>query len=82
MRLKGRFISRQAILSSVDSYVVIEDYPEDKYLPSYLVYARYKDQVFHIQIATDFDNEIITIVTAYRPTPDKWEEDLKTRRKS
>ncbi len=37
MRLKGRFIPREAILSSVDAYEIIEEYPGDKYLPSYLV---------------------------------------------
>jgi hypothetical protein len=80
MRLKGRFIPREAILSS-EACEIIEEYPEDKYLPSYLVYAEYQSQAVHIQIAADFENESITIVTAYKPTLDKWEEDLKTRRK-
>ena len=80
MRLKGRFILREAILSS-DSYEIIEEYSKDKYLPSYLVYAEYQGQAVHIQIAADFENESITIVTAYRPTLDKWEKDLKTRRR-
>lgn len=82
MRLKGRFISREAILSSVDSYEIIEEYPEDKYLPSYLICAEYKDQIIHIQIATDLKNDKIVIVTVYKPTLQKWEEDFKTRRKS
>ena len=37
MRLKERLIPRKAILSSLDSYEIIEVYPEDKYLPSHLV---------------------------------------------
>jgi len=81
MRLKGRFISREAILDSVDSYEIIEEYPEDKYLPSYLIYAEYKGEVIHIQIATDIENDNIRIVTSYKPTLDKWESDFKTRRK-
>ncbi len=44
MRLQGRFISRQHILDAVDTYEVIESYPEDKYLPSYLVYATVEDE--------------------------------------
>jgi Domain of unknown function (DUF4258) len=48
MRLQGRFISRQHILDAVDTYEVIESYPEDKYLPSYLVYATVEDEVFHV----------------------------------
>jgi hypothetical protein len=39
MRLKGRFIPREAILASTESYEIIEEYPKDKYLPSCLVYA-------------------------------------------
>lgn len=82
MRLKERFIPREAILSSVDTYKIIEEYPKDKYLPSYLIYAEYENLVIHIQIATDLDNDKVTIVTTYKPTHDKWEEDLKTRRRT
>jgi hypothetical protein len=81
MRLKKRFISREVVLSSVNSYEIIEKYPEDKYLPSYLIYAKYGEEVFHIQIAIDKENNNIRIVTTYKPTLDKWENDLKTRRK-
>jgi len=37
MRLRERGISRETVLGSVDSYELIESYPEDKYLPSHLV---------------------------------------------
>ncbi len=37
MRLKGRFITRDSILDALESYEMVEAYPEDKYLPSYLV---------------------------------------------
>jgi hypothetical protein len=67
-------------LSSANSYEIIEEYPEDKYLPSCLVFAEYENNIIHIQIATDLENESVTIVTAYKPTLDKWEKDLKTRR--
>jgi len=81
MRLKGRFIPREAILSSVDTYEIIEEYPKDKYLPSYLIYAEYEKQIIHIQIATDLKNDNIAIITIYKPTLDKWEKDFKTRRR-
>ena len=82
MRLKGRFISREAVLSSIDKYEIIEEYPEDKYLPSVLIYTTYQGEIIHIQIATDYKNNYITIVTTYRPDSFKWEKDFKTRRKS
>jgi len=81
MRLKGRFISREAILDSLDTYEIIESYPRDKYMPSYLVYAVPHDEVIHIQIAADAKDDTVRIVTAYKPTLDKWEEGFKIRRK-
>jgi hypothetical protein len=81
MRLKGRFIPREAILSSVDTYEIIEEYPKDKYFPSYLIYAEYEKQIIHIQIAIDLKNDNIAIVTTYKPTLDKWDKDFKTRRR-
>lgn len=34
MRMKDRFISREFIVDSTENYEIIEEYPEDKYLPS------------------------------------------------
>jgi hypothetical protein len=81
MRLAGRFISRETLLSAVDSFEIIETYPDDKYLPSYLVYAAHRTEAFHLHIAVDRDGDNVRVITAYRPNQDKWEEDLKTRRK-
>lgn len=80
MRLKGRFIPREAILDTVDSYEVIEAYPEDKYLPSYLVLGRSVRDAFHVLFAVDLEEDNVRVVTAYRPSADEWTDDLKTRR--
>lgn len=77
MRLAGRYLTRDEILDAVDSYEIIESYPEDKYLPSYLVLAA---RGFHVQFATDVEGDNVRIVTAYRPDPNEWESDMKTRR--
>lgn len=53
MRMKERKISRTAIIDSVDRYEIIEEYPEDKYFPSYLIYSVYQEMIFHILFATD-----------------------------
>lgn len=82
MRLTGRSINRATILDAVDTYEIIEEYPEDKYFPSYLIRAEHERDIIHVLIATDAENDNIRIVTAYKPTLDKWEEDLRTRRKS
>jgi hypothetical protein len=81
MRLLERFIPGETILASVDSYEVIEEYPTDKYLPSYLIYAEYAEEIIHIHIATDVENDNIRIVTSYKPTSEKWENGFRTRRK-
>jgi hypothetical protein len=39
MRLAGRFIPREVILAAVASYGMVEAYPDDKYLPSYVILA-------------------------------------------
>ena len=82
MRLAGRFIARQAIVDSSATYEIVEEYPEDKYLPTYLVYAEYRGDTFHILFAVDVMSENVRIVTSYRPSPKEWNEDFKTRRVS
>ena len=51
---------------------MIEAYPDDKYLPSYLLLGRRGDASFHV----------LRVVTAYYPSLAEWEDDLKTRRMS
>ena len=80
LRLKGRFVSHQTILDAVDSYEIVESYPGDKYLPSYLVLARLADDAIHVLFATDVEGDNVRVVTAYRPSLDEWEDGLKTRR--
>ena len=80
MRLRGRYIPRQAILDAVDGYEVIEAYPEDKYLPSYLILARSGRDAFHVLVAIDVEGDTVRVITTYRPDPAEWQADLKTRR--
>jgi hypothetical protein len=81
MRMKGRYIPREIILASYSRYEVIEEYPADKYLPSYLIYSEYQGEEVHILFAIDTEGDNVRIITAYRPSPAEWEEDLKTRRR-
>ena len=80
MRLAGRFIPRATILAAVDSYELVESYPEDKYLPSYLLVAQHGRDAFHVLFAVDVEGDNVRVVTSYRPDPREWEPDLKTRR--
>ena len=82
MRMKGRFIPREFILESIATYEIIEEYPKDKYLPSYLVYSMFQNHVFHVLFAADVEGDNVRVITSYYPSPEEWEEDLKTRRRS
>lgn len=77
IRMVDRNLTRGEILEAIDSYEIIELYPEDKYLPSYLVLAA---GLFHVQFAADVEGDNVRVVTAYRPDPNEWESNLKTRR--
>ena len=78
----GRFIPREVILAAVDSYDLVEAYPGDKYLPSYLILARHGADAFHVLFATDVEGDNVRVVTSYRPDPREWQPDLKARRPS
>lgn len=80
MRLAGRFIPREAILQAMDTYELVEAYPDDRYLPSYLILGRYGKEAFHVLFGADVQWDNVRVVTAYRPDPGEWQPDLKTRR--
>ena len=82
MRLGQRFITRETIIAAVESYEIVEAYPDDKYFPSYLLLGRRGEEAFHALFGTDVDGQNVRVVTAYYPSSDEWEADLKTRRSS
>jgi hypothetical protein len=77
---RATFFTRDEIFEAVDTYEIIEANPQDKYLPSYLVLARHGGSPFHALFAADVEGDHVRIVTAYRPDPAEWDQDLKTRR--
>lgn len=79
MRLADRHIARQAILDAEATYEIIESYPEDKYLPSYLIWAMASGFVFHILFAADVPDTNVRVITAYRPDPTQWDGDFRRR---
>ena len=82
MRLGQRVISREMIIQAADGYEFVEEYPEDKYLPSYLLLGRRGKEGFHVLFGADMDGQNIRVVTVYYPSAEEWEADLKTRRRS
>ena len=81
MRLASRHITRDEILEAIDGYEIIESYPDDKYLPSYLLLGGAAGRTFHhVLFAVDVEGDNVRIVTTYRPDPNEWETDMRTRR--
>jgi hypothetical protein len=80
--MRNRNISRELIIEARDRYEIIEENPEDKYLPSYLVHAEGQGDQFHILFAVDREEDNVRVITAYRPSRDEWQDDMKTRKGS
>ena len=78
MRLKERAISAAMLLNAASTFEIIEPYPDDKYLPSYLVRAEWSGAVFHAQIATDVEGDNVRVVTMYMPKQEEWSVDFRS----
>lgn len=81
MRLERRSISRAMVIDAAGRYEMIEAYPDDKYLPSYLLFADLNGAIFHVLFAADVPEANVRVVTAYYPDPKEWSADLKRRLK-
>lgn len=79
MRLLARNLTRDQIVGTVDTYEIIESYPGDKYLPSYLVLANDAVGAMHVLFGCDLDGDNVRIVTAYRPNPSEWDATFRKR---
>ena len=73
-------LSAEIIVKALSTIEVIESYPDDKYLPSFLVRGESAGTVFHAQIATDVEGDNVRVVTMYVPTADEWTQGLRMRR--
>ncbi|HLA05883.1 MAG TPA: DUF4258 domain-containing protein [Anaerolineales bacterium] len=74
-----RGITVQELREAILDGEVIEDYPDDKYGPSCLVFGRTQsDRPLHIQCSHP-SREILKIITLYQPDPEQW-IDYKVRR--
>lgn len=77
-RAAKRNIRSAEIEQAIASGEIIEDYPDDKYGPSCLVFGYTEDKrPLHIQVSYP---KQIKVITVYEPSLDDWHEDLKTRK--
>jgi hypothetical protein len=68
-----RNISEQEIREAGAGAIVVEEYPEDKYGPTWLVLGFTRPgRPLHIQVSIA-DSPQIRIVTLYEPSRDEWQ---------
>jgi hypothetical protein len=69
-RMIIRSIDRVEIEDAVLSGEIIEEYPDDKYSPSCLIYGQtLVKRDLHIQVSTP---PKVVIITTYEPDPSEW----------
>ena len=74
-RITQRGIMRQEVKDAILTGEIIEEYPNDYPFPSCLMLG-----ANCLHVVCGIGAGILWIITAYRPTSDKWEADLKTRK--
>ena len=82
MRLGQRGLTGEMLVQGAGSLEVIEVYPEDKYLPSFLLRGEHRGAVFHAQVATDVEGDNVRVVTMYVPNAEEWDAGFRMRRTS
>jgi len=74
-----RRISVQEIREAIVNGEIIEEYPNDKYWPSYLIYGKTAEgRPLHVQCSHP-SRPLVKIVTLYEPDPARW-IDFRERR--
>lgn len=79
-RMSERDIKRADVKNCILCGEIIEDYSNDFSNPSCLVFGMtLENKALHV--VAGMDDNCLYIITAYFPTEEKFESDLKTRRK-
>ena len=74
-----RRISVQDVCDVINDGKIIEDYPDDKYGPSCLIYGITAERrPIHIQCSYP-SRPIVKIITLYEPNPTRWVDFIKRR---
>lgn len=62
---------------------VIDEYPTDNPLPSYLVLGWIEDEderrPVHVVAADDDERDVTYVITVYEPDPDLWTDDFRRK---
>ena len=75
-RLAERDIELSEVMRAIMTGEIIEDYPDDFPYPSCLILGE------GLHVVAGVGDGRLWLITAYRPDPDQWEKDLRTRKVS
>lgn len=79
-RLRKRNITTDDVVNCLMNGEIIEEYPDNWLNPAALVLGyNIEGRILHVVVGLD---DFIHIITAYYPSLDKFEPDMKTRRRS
>lgn len=80
-RLQERLIYKEDVYNVIYHGKIIEQYPDSFPEPSCLISGKdLKNNPLHVVVGAD--GLILTVITAYEPTLDKFENDFETRKEN
>lgn len=69
-RMIQKSIERYEVVETIFNGEIIEEYPEDKYSPSCLIYGKTNTgRDLHVQVSLP---PKVVVITMYPPDPEKW----------
>ncbi|MBI3757647.1 MAG: DUF4258 domain-containing protein [Deltaproteobacteria bacterium] len=80
-RMFQRALPPEVVESVIANSETVESYPDDTPYPSLLLLGFQDEQPVHVVVAREPASRLCHVITVYRPDPDVWNEDFKTRRK-
>ena len=77
----ARSITPDDVVSVVTQGDVIASYPDEEPYPKRLLFGRLATGPLHVVVADDTSAALSIVVATYRPDPEQWESDWRTRRR-
>ena len=74
-----RGIGVEEVQSVVNGGETIEDYPTDTPFPSRLLLGWAGERPIHVVATDDPESDITVVITVYKPDPELWQSDFRTR---
>lgn len=79
-RLAERGIPQKNVIEVIINGEIIEEYHEDKPFHSCLILGWAEGKPLHVVVSMDEKEEIVYIITVYKPSLDNFKDDYKTRK--